>query len=56
MFHRLGFAALTSFSLQLTDFNLVETKVMDVHSLSVCACVFQSWADARSGVKKSRKR
>lgn len=37
MFNRLGFAALTLFSLQLTDFNLVETNVMDIHSGSVCA-------------------
>lgn len=35
-FNRLGFAALTLFSLQLTDFNLVETNVMDIHSGSVC--------------------
>lgn len=56
MFSRLGFAALTLFSLQLADFNLVETNVMDIHSGSVCAWVFQSWADARSGVKKSRNR
>lgn len=37
MFSRLGFAALTLFSLQFADFNLVETNVMDIHSGSVCA-------------------